>query len=160
MEQLRKVPIVQVACEKVGLSRNSVYRWRNEDESFRKEMETALAEGEALVNDMGESQLLSLIRDKNWSAISFWLRHRNPKFHERLEVTANFQSPQDELTPEQEAVVREALRLASLIPEEKSQEINTLSANNYEPTKLPTTSSEVQLPPPIDGIGGKDDQRP
>ena len=31
LEQLRKVPIIQVACEKVGISRNSVYRWKNED---------------------------------------------------------------------------------------------------------------------------------
>ncbi len=116
LEYLRKVPIVQVACEKIGVSRNSVYRWRNEDENFRKEMEIALTEGEALVNDMGESQLLSLIRDKNWPAISFWLRHRNPKFRERLEVTANVQPVQEELTPEQEEVVREALRLASLLP--------------------------------------------
>lgn len=161
LEQLRKIPIIQVACEKTNVSRNSVYRWRKEDEKFCKEMEAALVEGEALVNDMSESQVLSLIKDKNWSAISFWLRHRNPKFRERLEVNANFQSPQDELNPEQEAVVREALRLASIIPEEPSQEINKLNTNqNYEPTKLPTTSSEVRLQPPVDGSGGTNDQRP
>lgn len=161
LEQLRKIPIIQVACEKVGVSRNSVYRWRSEDEKFQKEMEAALVEGEALVNDMSESQVLSLIKDKNWSAISFWLRHRNPKFRERLEVNANFQSPQDELNPEQEAVVREALRLASIIPEEPSQEINKLNTNqNYESTKLPATTSEVQLQPPVDGSGGTNDPRP
>jgi ACT domain-containing protein len=113
LEQLRKIPIVAVAAEKVGISRNSVYKWRNADEAFRDEMEAALAEGEALVNDMGESQLLSLIQEKNWPAISFWLRHRNPKFRERVEVTATVQA-QEALTPEQEDIVRRALRLASL----------------------------------------------
>jgi len=112
LEQLRKIPIVQVACEKTGVSRNSVYRWKNEDKEFSNEMETALAEGEALVNDMGESQLLSLIKEKNWSAISFWLRHRNPRFRDKIEVTTKHED--DSLTPEQETVVREALRLASI----------------------------------------------
>lgn len=125
LEHLRKIPIIQVACEKTGISRNSIYRWRKEDETFRKSMEEALQEGEELVNDMSESQLLTMIKEKNWSAVSFWLRHRNPKFRERLEVTANLQTPREELDPEQEAVVREALRLASLLPEEKSdKEIN------------------------------------
>ncbi len=114
LDQLRKIPIVAVAAEKVGVSRNSVYKWRNTDESFRDAMDVALAEGEALVNDMGESQLLSLIQEKNWPAISFWLRHRNPKFRERVEVTATVQSAQEALTPEQEDIVRRALRLASL----------------------------------------------
>jgi len=124
LEQLRKIPIVQVACEKVGLSRNSVYRWRKADAAFRKSMEEALAEGEELVNDMSESQLLSMIKEKNWSAVSFWLRHRNPKFRERVEITANIQSSQNELTPEQQETVNEALRLASLHVEQQPNQNN------------------------------------
>lgn len=123
LAELKKVPIVQVACEKTGVSRNSVYRWKRDDKQFSADMEEALAEGEALVNDMSESQLLTLIKEKNWSAISFWLRHRNPKFRDRLEVVSKTE-PQDELTPEQEAVVKEALRLASFTPtnnEEKEE---------------------------------------
>mgnify|MGYP001576392345 CR=1 FL=1 len=114
LEQLRKIPIVTVACEKVGVSRNSVYRWKNEDEEFSKEMDKALADGEALVNDMSESQLLSMIQDRSWPAISFWLRHRNPKFRERIEVDAKINNITEKLTPEQESIVREALRLATL----------------------------------------------
>lgn len=126
--ELRKVPIVAVACEKVGISRNSAYKWRNTDEEFRKEMEEALAEGEALVNDLSESQLLTLIREKNWPAISFWLRHRNPKFRDRVEVNAHINQSPEKLTPEQESVVREALRLAALTNPEVS------SQNDHEPT--------------------------
>lgn len=118
LAELRKIPIIQVACEKVGLSRQSIYRWRNEDEEFKKEMDTALAEGEALVNDMSESQLLILIKEKNWSAISFWLRHRNPKFKERIEVTTKSEDD-GKISPQQEIVIREALRLAALAPIDK-----------------------------------------
>jgi hypothetical protein len=119
LEQIRKVPIVQVACEKVGVSRNSVYRWRKEDIGFAKEMDTALEEGEALVNDMSESQLLSLIREKNWNAISFWLRKRNPKFRDRVEVITT--APQEQLSPEQEATVKAALKLAAITVEQPQE---------------------------------------
>jgi hypothetical protein len=112
LDHLRKIPIVLVACEKSGLSRNSVYRWRKEDKEFQKEMDEALIEGEEMVNDMSESQLLTMIKEKNWSAVSFWLRHRNPKFKDKLEVTTKSEF-QEELTPEQEAIVREALSLAN-----------------------------------------------
>lgn len=122
LEQLRRVPIIQVAAEKVGVSRTTIYRWRDESEQYRKDLEAALTEGEALINDLGESQLLTLMKDKHWPSIQFWLRHRNPKFRERVEVTANFQTPQEELTPEQQAIVREALRLAQLTTYSKTHD--------------------------------------
>ncbi len=112
LEQLKKIPIVSVAAEKTGLSRNSIYRWKRDDKEFEKTMEDALAEGEALINDMSESQLLSFIKDKSWQAVSFWLRHRNPKFRERVEVTAKIENIES-LTPEQEDIVRKALELES-----------------------------------------------
>ncbi len=112
LEQLRKIPIVQVACEKTNISRNSIYRWRKEDPKFLEEMELALSEGEALVNDMTENQLLSLIKDKSWNAISFWLRHRNPKFREKVEITAKLENSKDVLSPEQEDLIKKALLLA------------------------------------------------
>lgn len=144
LEQLRKVPIVQVSCEKVGISRNTVYRWRKDEPDFAKAMDEALAEGEAIINDMGESQLLTLMKEKNWNAISFWLRKRSPKFRDRLEVVSTM-GPQEELSPEQEATVREALRLASL----NLEEIHEPQAQEHvtEPTPLETptekSSSEI-----------------
>ena len=113
LEQLRKIPIVLVACEKSGLSRNSVYRWRREDPSFATAMDEALAEGEDFVNDMSESQLLTMIKEKNWSAVSFWLRHRNPKFKEKVEISGSVKTVQ-ELSEEQQELVRNALRLADV----------------------------------------------
>ena len=113
LDELRKIPIVQVACEKSGVSRNSVYRWRKEDAEFSKAMDIALQEGEDLVNDMSESQLLILIKEKSWSAISFWLRHRNPKYKDKVVVTTKVSIDDDTLTDEQEAIVKRALELAT-----------------------------------------------
>lgn len=113
LEQLKKVPILSVACEKVGIARSTVYRWKEQNKKFAKAMEKAITEGEALINDLSESQLLTLIKEKNFPAIRLWLVHRNPKFRERVEITAKFEK-QEELTPEQAKTVREAMKLASL----------------------------------------------
>lgn len=86
LEELKKIPIVQVACEKVGISRQSVYRWRMEDENFRLFMDVALEEGEALVNDMSESKLLAHIKEGHFSSIRFWLTKRHPKFKDNKGV--------------------------------------------------------------------------
>jgi len=118
LEHLQKIPIIQVACEKAGIARATIYRWRKQSKKFSKEIEKALTEGEALINDMGESQLISLIRDKNFSAIRFWLNHRHEEFRERVEVTTNLQE-KEKLSKEQKSVVREALRLASLSKKRK-----------------------------------------
>jgi len=128
IEQLKEMPILQFAFKKIGVSRASYYRWRK-DPKFAKEADAAIAEGEALITDLSESQLISLIRDRNFPSLQLWLKAHHPKYGQKFEITANFQSHQDELTPEQEAVVREALRLASLLPEEKTEE-NNQSNNN------------------------------
>ena len=128
LEELKKVPIVQVAAEKTNVSRNSVYKWRKVDTDFAVKMDEALKEGEDLVNDISESQLLTMIKDKEWSAISFWLRHRNPKYKERMEITTKIEDTS--LTPEQELIIRQALKLAGSVPlevnnEDKNHDTNT-----------------------------------
>lgn len=122
LEELTRIPIVQVACEKTGLSRNSVYRWRREDKVFAKKMDESLAEGVALVNDMSESQLLNLIKEKNWSAISFWLRHRNDNYKNKLEITTK--DDPEELTPSQAKIVKQALKLAKITQAKSLKNIN------------------------------------
>ncbi|MEN9337828.1 MAG: hypothetical protein RIQ41_142 [Candidatus Parcubacteria bacterium] len=125
--ELEKVPIVQVACEKCGISRNSVYRWRKEDKAFCKKMDESLVNGVALVNDMSESQLLTLIKEKNYSAISFWLRHRNDNYKDKIEVTTREES--EALSPSQAKIVRNALKLASIT---KSNSINKINSKQHD----------------------------
>lgn len=112
-EELKNIPIVQVACEKTGVSRNSVYRWKKEDKSFSKKMDQAMSEGVAFVNDMSENQLLVLIKEKNWSAISFWLRHRNDNYKEKIEITTK--EGDEQLTPAQKKIIKNALSLGARI---------------------------------------------
>lgn len=126
LAELRKIPIIQVACEKVGLSRTSIYRWKDDDLEFKKEMEQAMADGEAYVNDMSESQLLTLIKEKDWSAISFWLRHHHNAYKNKIEITTK-NDLDETLSPEQEELVRKALNLAG-----GQLETNNVNQNQHE----------------------------
>ncbi len=110
-DELRKVPIIQVACEKTGLSRNSIYRWRKEDKKFAEKMDQAMSDGVEFVSDMSESQLLTMIKEKNWSAISFWLKHRNANYRDKIEISTK--EDKEELTPAQKKIIRNALKMGA-----------------------------------------------
>ncbi len=133
LEELKKIPIVLVACEKSGISRNSIYKWKRNDKDFSIKMDEALAEGEALVNDMSESQLLTLIKEKNWQAISFWLRHRNPKFRDKIEVTSKVEDS-GELTPLQAEIVNKALQLAKILPINNQEKYDSQTNDSSRPS--------------------------
>lgn len=122
VEQLKKTPIVQMVCEKLGIGRSTYYRWRQEDKEFAKDCDEALEDGFSLVNDLAESQLLGAIRDQNMTAIIFWLRNHHRKYANKLEVNASIKNVSEQLTPEQQAVVEQALRLASLMDTDGSEE--------------------------------------
>jgi hypothetical protein len=121
IEQLRKMPIIQIACERSGIGRTTYYRWREEDADFRKAADQAIAEGEALITDMSESQLISLIRDKHFQAVQLWLRQHHPKYSNKIELFGNLKVDEEPLTPEQEALIKEALRLASFSSEQQKE---------------------------------------
>lgn len=125
IEQLRKAPIVQVTCEKTGIGRATYYRWRKDDADFAEASDQALSEGSALINDMAESQLLSAIRDKNLTAIIFWLKHHHKTYETRVNVQGTIKHQAEALTDEQSKLVERALQLAGLIENKE---------NDYEST--------------------------
>jgi ACT domain-containing protein len=65
VEQLKKTPIIQLACERCGISRTTYYQWRKDDEQFRKDSDESMKDGKDMINDLSESQLIALIQVKN-----------------------------------------------------------------------------------------------
>ena len=122
LEFLKKTPIVQIACEKSGVSRPSYYRWRKEDQEFAKASDQALLDGSLLVNDMAESQLMSAIKDKNMTGIIFWLKHHHPAYATRVEITATNKNQEINLTDEQKELLNKALEMAALVPPQKKDD--------------------------------------
>lgn len=116
LDQLKKTPVVQIACEKAGVGRATYYRWRKEDADFAQQSDQALLDGSLLVNDMAESQLMSAIKDKNMTAIIFWLKHHHPAYATKVEVTTTTKDKEIYLTDEQKELLNKALEMAALVP--------------------------------------------
>lgn len=112
IEQFRKTPIVQVACEKTGVGRATYYRWKKDDPTFALTADEAIHAGESLINDMAESQLISAIRDQNMTAIIFWLKSHHPTYANKVEVTGQLKHDY-KLSADEEALIAKALAMVT-----------------------------------------------
>lgn len=115
IEQLKTNPIIQIVCQKTGISRATYYRWREKNKKFKESSDKALKEGISFINDLAESQLLSSIKDKNMTAIIFWLKNNNSNYADKIKVSTDKVVVNDNLTPEEEKLVRRALKMAGII---------------------------------------------
>lgn len=80
IEQLRQVPIVQVACSRVGVPRANYYRWRKEDAQFQTDCDGALKDGIGLINDLAESKVMAGINEGKPVFVMAWLNNRHPAY--------------------------------------------------------------------------------
>jgi len=73
IEGLSKVPNISLVCESLTVSRQSFYRWMEEDIEFKEAVESALNIGVESINDLAESKLVSNIRKGSQRSAEFWL---------------------------------------------------------------------------------------
>ncbi|MDD2753742.1 MAG: phBC6A51 family helix-turn-helix protein [Candidatus Portnoybacteria bacterium] len=119
LEQLYKNPIIEVACQKIGISRMTFYRWK-ENQDFSKAVDKAMIDGRLLVNDLAESQLIGAVKDRNFQAIAYWLKHHHPSYKTKIEIEGKINTIQ-EMTPEQKELVKKALAMANLTINKKDE---------------------------------------
>lgn len=137
IEQLGKTPIIEIACSKIGIGRTTFYRWKKEDKEFADRAEEAICQGLSLISDIAESQLINAIKTGQLTAIIFWLRNHRDTYKNKVEISGQLNGQIEALDPEQEALVREALRLASLtldpsLSDENNAKQSTNSTKNSE----------------------------
>ncbi|OGI65973.1 MAG: hypothetical protein A3B11_00890 [Candidatus Taylorbacteria bacterium RIFCSPLOWO2_01_FULL_44_26] len=89
LENLRRFPVIQVVCDKVGISRATYYRWVNESSNFAEAAEQAILEGSQVINDVAEAKLFKAIQAENPTAIIFWLKHRNKNYRVNVHAEAH-----------------------------------------------------------------------
>ncbi len=85
---LRKhLGIISSACEVLGVSRTTYYKYYNEDEAFRNEVDTI---GEHTL-DFVESKLFDLINNGNVAATIFYMKTKGKRrgYIEKQEVEHN-----------------------------------------------------------------------
>ncbi|MDP2655711.1 MAG: phBC6A51 family helix-turn-helix protein [bacterium] len=113
LEQLERTPIIELACDKVGISRTTFYRWIHANKDFAKTIEKSLVTGREFINDLAESQVLSLIKQGEIKAIRLWLTHNSARYANKLELSGTV-ATKPELSTEQKKVIRRALKLSSI----------------------------------------------
>ena len=80
IEELERTPLVQIACDKIGISRNTFYRWMKEDKTLLAQVNEAISLGTGLVNDVAVSNVLTGIKSKDPMYTKYWLDKKHPDF--------------------------------------------------------------------------------
>jgi thiaminase len=80
IEEIEKHGIIQSACDKHNISRQSFYRWMKEDKEFLELVDEALSIGVGVTNDIALSNVLIGIKNKDVGYTTFWLKHRHTEF--------------------------------------------------------------------------------
>lgn len=110
LEQLRSIPIVEIACKRTGISRATFYRWCDDDEEFKTSIETAKVDGVENINDMSEAQLIGMIKEKKFQATALWLKHNHSRFmSEEKRGLVSRQRKSVELDSTRKVLLKEAL---------------------------------------------------
>lgn len=116
LEQLRKTPILETACQKIGISKMTVSRWRKDSKAFNKAVDDALLEGRLKINDIAESQIISLIAQGKFEASKYWLNNNDPRYANKLEIRGTLKHKDDPMSAEQRAFIKRAIKLSPLTP--------------------------------------------
>ncbi len=80
LEELSETPIVAIVCKRVGLSRQTIYRWCAEDKAFKEKFDGCIGRGRDSINDLAESKLISLINEGKLGAIKYWLGNNKQNY--------------------------------------------------------------------------------
>jgi hypothetical protein len=78
--ELEKNPNISAACNNVGISRQTYYRWVMSDGSFKLAMESALSLGVEYVNNIAESHVIRGVQNGDKSYVKYWLNNRHQAY--------------------------------------------------------------------------------
>lgn len=129
LEQLKRTPTIETACQKVVVARATVYRWIKTSKKFETKVDEALNEGRLFMSDIAENQLFSLIGDKKIEAIRLYLSTHNSRYGNKLELSGKISTKDEPLTDEQKALIKKALKLSALHTYGKSKTNKTHREN-------------------------------
>ena len=79
LEKLSTHPVVSVVCRNTGISKATV--WIEKDVTFKEKFDKAMTQGRESINDVAESVLLSLVKDKNIRAVEYWLTNNHDRYY-------------------------------------------------------------------------------
>jgi hypothetical protein len=84
LKSLQRTPIVESACQKVGISRMTFYRWKKNNQEFSQKVDEALEVSRGSINDLAESKMIEKISRGDNQMIKFWLVNNNPRYKRKF----------------------------------------------------------------------------
>lgn len=125
IEALEKYSNISLACEKIGLSRQSAYRWMDEDENFKGRVDAAMQRGIDSLCDLAERKLVTNINNGNQRAIEFFLGSHKKQYYR----------PRKPIAPEEQRLV--PIKSVQFIHLDNTQGlIDHLTSSNDDVSKL------------------------
>jgi len=95
LECLAESGNVSYACRRVGISRETYYRWRDED-AFAASADNAIRDGKEFVNDLAHTKLMQSIQEGYFPAVKFQLSNCHDDYHPK-KTTSPYRI--EEMTP-------------------------------------------------------------
>ena len=109
--QLKKNPVIQSVCHRVGIDKSTIYRWMRRDKAFAEILKEAQKEGSELICDMAESQLIKKIQDGDRTSCIFYLKtHRKEEFTEQVNYEHRIESRPELSTEDKKAMYAGVIR--------------------------------------------------
>lgn len=96
LEALAESGNVSFACKRAGVSRDTFYRWKKDDDEFADKAMLAIGSGKEFVNDLAHSQLIRNIQNGDMGAIKFQLGNCHDDYHPK-KTTSPYRI--EEMTP-------------------------------------------------------------
>jgi len=75
--ELEKMPNKSLVCHNLSISRQTFYRWVEDDWEFAEAIEGAMKVGRDSVNDLAESKVVEKIKGGDFRATKYWLDNKH-----------------------------------------------------------------------------------
>ncbi len=95
LKEIEKFGNVYLSCQKIGVDKATYYRWKDNDEEFKKRAERAEEIGRENIGEVAEYSLLQNIKEKNQRAIEFALVNVSKKYKQDRTTNVIFMHKKD-----------------------------------------------------------------
>ncbi|MFA6430452.1 MAG: hypothetical protein WC229_00980 [Candidatus Paceibacterota bacterium] len=134
LKELEKSGNVYVSCIRVNVERSTFYRWKSENKVFRENANRAINRGKENGSDIAEHSLMQLVKEKDMSAIKYYLGHNSPRYKKPTtnKVVITHQSMAQPDPEKSEVHIEEVFQMADKLIEDNNLEFKKSEAKRIE----------------------------
>jgi len=78
--ELEKMPNKSYVCQKLGISRQTLYRWLSDDHDFSSDIDVAIRIGNESMCDLAESKIIEKVKEGDFRAAKYILDNRHKDY--------------------------------------------------------------------------------